>query len=277
MILFPNAKINLGLRIKEKRQDGYHSIETILIPVALCDVLEFIEEGKRQTTLTLTGIELDTEIEDNLVIKAWKIMNRKFKIPAVSIHLHKVIPIGAGLGGGSADAAFMLKGLNEHFKCGCGIDELKVLAGELGSDCPFFITNTSSLGTGRGEKLEAIDIPIINYEILLVKPDIHIPTKEAYSGIVPMIPPESLKTLIQTPVEEWCNTIINDFETVVFNKYPVIRSIKNKLLELGAVYASMTGSGSAVYGIFKPGDIPIGLKEFSDYFTFRGTLVNEIT
>ena len=273
MILFPNAKINLGLRVIKKRPDGFHDIETIFLPLKLCDILEFVDDGKKNTNLTVTGIGLDTGTDDNLVVRAWNIMNRKFNIPAVSIHLHKVIPVGAGLGGGSSDAAFMLKGLNERFNCGCAAAELRLLAAELGSDCPFFIDNLPAFATGRGEILESVRIYLDNYEILLIKPDIHVATREAYSGIVPAVPDTSLKTLILNPVPEWQQTIINDFEPVVFHNYPEIRSIKDKLLGSGAVYASMTGSGSAVFGIFATGKIPGELKESGTYFTFHGKMI----
>ncbi len=273
MLLFPNAKINLGLRILEKRFDGFHSIETVFLPLNLTEVLEFIEEGKNSTTLTVTGIALEGDNEENLVVKAWHIMNEKFKIPPLSIHLHKTIPVGAGLGGGSADAAFMLKGLNEYFKCGCTHMELKIIAAELGSDCAFFIDNAPMLGTGRGEVLESLDIALHGYEILLIKPDIHIATREAYSGIVPAIPEKPLKKLLKGPIKEWQETIINDFELSVFKKYPEIELLKNKLLNMGARYAAMSGSGSAVYGIFEA-EIPVeNFQDFKNCFVYKGRIL----
>jgi len=272
MLLFPNAKINLGLRVLEKRPDGFHNIETIFLPIQLYDILEFIEKRKGITTLNITGISLETENSDNLVMKAWQIMNKKFHIPSITIHLHKLIPIGAGLGGGSADAAFMLKGLNEYFNCGCNHDQLKNLAAELGSDCPFFIDNIPSLGTGRGEVLEPLAMSLEEYELFLVKPGIHVSTREAYSGTIPKMPERSLKLLIQNPINEWQQSVINDFELAVCLKHPEIQSIKSRLLELGAVYASMTGSGSAVYGVFKTGEIDNHQASFGDCFVCRGKL-----
>ncbi len=273
MLLFPNAKINLGLRILEKRSDGFHSIETVFLPLNLTDILEFIEEGKNSTTLTVTGIALDGDIEENLVVKVWHIMNEKFKIPPLSIHLHKTIPVGAGLGGGSANAAFMLKGLNEYFECGCTNVELKKFAAELGSDCAFFIDNSPMLGTGRGEVLEPFDIALHGYEILLIKPDIHVATRKAYSGIVPAIPKKPLKELIKKPINEWQETIINDFESLVFKKYPEIELLKNKLLNMGAEYAAMSGSGSTVYGIFEPGILAENFQDFKDCFVYKGRIL----
>ncbi len=272
MLLFPNAKINLGLRIIGKRTDGFHAIETVFLPLNLTDVLEFIEEGKNSTTMTVTGIVLEGDIEENLVVKAWHIMNEKFKIPPLSIHLHKTIPVGAGLGGGSADAAFMLKGLNEYFESGCSHAELKKYAAELGSDCAFFIDNRPALGSERGEVLELLEIDLHEYDILLIKPAIHVATREAYSGIIPQLPEKPLKELIKKPIKEWQETIINDFEESVFKRYPEIKILKNRLINMGALYASMSGSGSAVFGIFEPEVLPERFRDFTDCFVYRGKI-----
>lgn len=274
MLLFPNAKINFGLRILRKRSDGFHDLETIFLPVNLTDVLEFAEEGKNETLLTVTGIIPDGDTKENLVVKAWNIMHEKFNIPPVNIHLHKVIPIGAGLGGGSADAAFMLKGLNEYFCCGCSHEELKKHAAGLGSDCAFFVDNTPMLGTGRGELLEPLNVSLYEYEIMLIKPDIHIATREAYAEIVPVEPEISLKELIKNPVHTWQESVMNDFEPPVFKNHPAIKLIKDKLLDRGAVYASMSGSGSAVYGLFEPGYLgKEDFRDFNDCFLYKGSIL----
>lgn len=250
MILFPNAKINLGLRVIERRNDGFHNIETVFIPVDLCDVLEFNSSEMPRNTIKITGILPDNDPEDNLVIGAWKLMQEKYNIPHLSIHLHKAIPIGAGLGGGSSDAAFMLKGINDLFSCGCSNKELKEMAERLGSDCPFFIENITALGTGRGEKLQCIDSALNQYKILLVNPGINISSKEAFSGVKPGKQVQSLKDLLNNPITDWKNCIYNDFENSIFPKYPRIQEIKSAMYSSGAVYSSMTGSGSTVFGIY---------------------------
>ena len=250
MILFPNAKINLGLRVIERRNDGFHNIETVFVPVDLCDVLEFTGSEKPGNTIKITGIQPENDPEDNLVIGAWKLMREKYNVPHLNIHLHKAIPIGAGLGGGSSDAAFMLKGINDLFNCGCSNEELKDMAASLGSDCPFFVENNTALGTGRGEVLQFIDLSLDQYKILLVNPGIHISSKEAFGGVRPGKQVQSLKDLVKNPVTDWKNCIYNDFENSIFPKHPRIQEIKSVLYSSGAVYSSMTGSGSTVYGIY---------------------------
>lgn len=269
MIIFPNAKINLGLRIIEKRSDGYHSIETIFLPVDLCDLLEFVETNDNKSSLDITGIPVEGDPQDNLILKAWKILNIHHPIPPVHAHLHKIIPIGAGLGGGSADAAFMLKALNDYFSCGCKTEELELYASELGSDCTFFIKNVPTIGTGRGELLEPIEIKLSEYEVLLVNPGIHIGTREAYAGVTPAVPLTSLHELIALPIEAWQDTIINDFEASVFKSYPVIGLLKQKMIEAGAVYSAMSGSGSTVYGIFRKNEITLDSLSFDKCLVFR--------
>jgi len=275
MILFPNAKINLGLRVIERRIDGYHSIETAFIPIDLCDILEFIESSAASPSLEVTGIAVDGSPEENLIFKAWRIMHRTHSIPSVKAHLHKIIPIGAGLGGGSADAAFMLKGLNEYFSCGCSPDELEAYAGELGSDCAFFIRNRSAIGTGRGEILNPVQISLLKYEILLVNPGIHVSTREAYASISPKKPENSLKELLSLPVTQWQQVIHNDFEESVFAAHPLIARLKHRMINCGAVYASMSGSGSSVYGIFQEGALDQMLPDFEQFYHFRGKFYTE--
>jgi len=251
MLLFPNAKINLGLRVVEKRSDGFHNIETVFYPVNLCDILEFIAKKSGTANIEVTGLETGGNVADNLVIKAWQLMHDLYGIPSVRIHLHKVIPIGAGLGGGSSDAAFMLKGLNKEFSCGCNIAELKELALKIGSDCPFFIDNVPSFAAGRGELLKPLSVTLKDYGILLKKPDIHINTGWAYSKIKPDSGRISLEELIVKPIEQWQEFISNDFEKVVFQSFPVISALKKRFIEMGADFSSMSGSGSAVFGLFR--------------------------
>jgi 4-diphosphocytidyl-2-C-methyl-D-erythritol kinase len=271
MVLFPNAKINLGLRIVERRKDGFHNIETLFLPFGLTDILEFIEIDGNDPAIEISGIKVEGNAGDNLVIGAWRIMHSRFSIPAVRVHLHKIIPIGAGLGGGSADAAFMLKGLNDYFSCGCSEIDLENFASELGSDCAFFIRNKPSIGTGRGETLEAIQIPLSGYEIVLINPGIHIGTREAYSGVKPAKPVNLLKDLLNQPITLWQKSISNDFEKSVFERYPLISGLKQMLIDQGAIYASMSGSGSSVYGIFKTGESEkISISE--NFFIYKGNL-----
>lgn len=266
MIIFPNAKINLGLRVIDRRSDDFHNIETVFVPIDLCDVLEFVQSDNNKNSLTISGIIPDNVPEDNLVQKAWSLMNMKYGIPFIDIQLHKVIPIGAGLGGGSSDAAFMLKALNEFFNCACDNIELKKMAAVLGSDCPFFIENTSAIGTGRGEKLQSIDLPLNDYKLLLVNPGIHISSKEAYCGVTLNKKSTSLKELVNKPRNMWRDFIYNDFEDTIFLTYPKIKKIKLAMYEAGAVYASMTGSGSTVFGLFSKIEKSKAESLFSDYF-----------
>ncbi|MBN2486031.1 MAG: 4-(cytidine 5'-diphospho)-2-C-methyl-D-erythritol kinase [Bacteroidales bacterium] len=258
MVLFPNAKINLGLHITDKRPDGFHNIETCFFPIGISDVLEFVVSDSDKA-ITYSGIAIPGNPLENLCIKAWKLLNEKYSLPAVSIHLHKCIPIGAGLGGGSSDAAFMLKGLNNYFKLGLETGELEHYASQLGSDCAFFIRNTASYATGRGEVLTPINLSLNGYKFVLVKPETHISTPEAYSMVKPKVPDISLAESLHLPVEKWMGTIKNDFEEGLFGKYPQIAAIKESLLASGAVYAAMSGSGSSVFGIFK-NNIPENLR-----------------
>ncbi len=268
MVSFPNAKINIGLNILNKRDDGFHNLETIFYPINLCDVLEFVEVDGR-VDFSNSGLNIDCDIEDNLCVKAYRLLQKNYNLPNIKIHLHKVIPFGAGLGGGSSDASFVLKSLNEYFQLGISSDTLKEFSSQLGSDCAFFIDNKPSFAYDRGEKLQEIDLNLKGYHIVLVKPDIHISTQEAYAGINPKVPEVSLKELISQPIENWKNSIFNDFENHLFKAYPLIKKIKEDLYNMGAVYASMSGSGSSVYGIFKE---KVDAKIFKDYFVWQGML-----
>jgi len=252
MLLFPNAKINLGLNVVERRPDGYHNIETVFYPIGISDVLE-IEPSETCTdySFSASGIPLSGDPEENLIVKAYRLLRSQYQFPAIDISLCKQIPFGAGLGGGSADAAFMLKGLNELFELKITKRKLENLAAKLGADCPVFIKNKPVFATGIGNVFTPIKFSLRGYFLVLIKPDIHVSTPEAYSLVVPQKPEMSLLEIIQKPLSEWKTYMKNDFEQSVFAKHPAIENIKSKLYDMGAVYASMSGSGSSVFGIFE--------------------------
>jgi 4-diphosphocytidyl-2-C-methyl-D-erythritol kinase len=253
MIGFPRAKINIGLRIIRKRADGFHDIETLFYPVGLCDALEFVIPTGKVTSdeLTVTGMDIKTSHDKNLVIRAVRKLREKFPVPFLKIHLHKAIPSGAGLGGGSSDAACILKSINRCFDLSLSDDELRNYALELGSDCPFFINPEPSVARGRGEDLTVMKPVLEGYYAVLINPGIHISTREAYLNSKPGIPENSLEKLITDNPCEWVKTVNNDFEDYVFRLYPQIGEIKRSLYRSGALYASMSGSGSTLYGIFR--------------------------
>jgi 4-diphosphocytidyl-2-C-methyl-D-erythritol kinase len=257
MLSFPNAKINIGLNIVSKRADGYHDIETIFYPIGLCDALETIENKGIETNIEISGLELNIDGMQNICIKAYELLRKEFKLPSLEINLIKKIPSGAGLGGGSSDAAFTLKQINESFKLGLNTKQLQEYALKLGSDCAFFIENKPVFAHGRGEIFESINIDLSNYFIYLVKPDIFISTAEAYKAVNPAMPDKSLIDLIKQPIKNWKDLIFNDFEKNIFKLYPQLDKIKKALYNAGAIYASMSGSGSSIYGIFdrKPAEI----------------------
>lgn len=268
MINFPNAKINLGLHITAKRKDGYHDLETCMMPVPLYDALEMIPSKKM--VFESTGLSIPGDSKDNLILKAYHLLKKDFNdLPPIHIHLHKNIPMGAGLGGGSADAAFALTLMNQLFDLYLEDWFLEEYAAKLGSDCAFFIQNTPKIATGRGEILEHIDLDLKSKHVLLINPNIHIGTKEAYSGVTPKASPVVLKKVLSDR-QRWKNELVNDFEASIFPKYPEIADIKNKLYDMGAFYASMSGSGSTVFGLFdqKPGSQDWG----NGYFVFEGVL-----
>lgn len=271
MLTYPNAKINLGLNIVEKRPDGYHNLETVFYPIGLCDVLDVeLSEGCTDYSFSSSGIQIDGDPENNLIVKAFRLLQYEYGIPPIDITLIKQIPFGAGLGGGSADAAFMLKTLNEMFELKITPKKLEKLAGTLGADCPVFIKNKPVYATGIGNIFTPIKLSLKGYFLVLIKPDIHVSTPEAYSLVVPETPQISLLESIQKPVSEWKNLIKNDFEKSVFAKYPEIATIKNKLYEMGALYASMSGSGSSVFGIFEKE--PESVPNFENCFITGGLL-----
>ena len=256
MIVFPNCKINLGLQILDKREDGFHNLETIFYPVPLKDALEIIPfESKEQVIFNSSGNLINGETKDNLCLRAYYLLKKDFPdLPAVKIHLHKNIPMGAGLGGGSADAAFTLQLLNKLFTLNITTEKLHDYSLQLGSDCPFFIINAPCIGTGRGEVLQEIELDLSGYKIVLVNPSIHVNTGEAFSNLnlaPKSLSRNSLKNKIQQPIETWKYNVENDFELPVFKKYPVIKNIKEQLYHQGAAYAAMSGTGSTVFGFFK--------------------------
>ena len=244
MIVYPNAKINLGLNILRKREDGYHDISSLFYPVKECvDILEIVKSEKFE--FTKSGIEIPDG--QNICEKAWRLLDADFGIGNVKIHLHKQIAIGAGLGGGSADASFTLKVLDDLFDLNLSDTELEKYALKLGADCPFFIENKPKLVEGMGEKMTFVDLDLSEYNIRLINPGIHVSTKEAYNGVVPKISEQAVEQIIQLPIKEWKNKLKNDFEDSVFAKHPQLEKIKEDLYNNGAIYASMSGSGSVLY------------------------------
>ncbi|MDR1090569.1 MAG: 4-(cytidine 5'-diphospho)-2-C-methyl-D-erythritol kinase [Prevotella sp.] len=272
MICFPNAKINLGLNIVSRRNDGYHNLETIFYPIPVKDALEItVKKEQDADTFIEAGIRVDSSPESNLAMKALKLMRENYDFPFVEVYLLKKIPFGAGLGGGSADASFMLKLINKTFGSGATDEELASLAVRLGADCPFFIYNRPMFATGIGEIFEPVDFSLKGYSLVLIKPDIHVSTKDAFSLIKPTSPNISLKEIIKKPVQEWKGVMINDFEKSVFEKCLAIGSIKESLYRKGALYASMTGSGSSVFGIFDKYP-EIDDIEYEGCYIWKGTL-----
>lgn len=250
MICFPNAKINLGLNIVERRADGYHNIETVFYPIRLTDVLEIVPAQGEQSTLTTYGNRVDCPEEKNLVMKALRLMQQHFEIPEVDIYLYKHIPDGAGLGGGSSDAATTMLMLNEMFKLGVERDKLARLTATLGADCPFFIYNRPMMATGIGDVLAPIDLNLSGLWLYLVKPDVSVPTAVAYSRVTPKASTSPLADDLHRSVDQWSEVVKNDFEPSVFAAYPELQNIKQTIIDSGALYASMSGSGSSIFGIF---------------------------
>ena len=268
MICFPNAKINLGLNIVRKRADGYHDIETIFYPIPVKDALEITLADV--TSFTQSGIPIDAPAEKNLVMRALAKLKENHPLPELQVGLLKAIPFGAGLGGGSSDAAFMLKLVNDFCRLHIPEGELEGMASELGADCAFFIRNTPVFASGIGNVFEPVGLSLQGWHLCLVKPDVSVPTSSAYSMVKPQKPALSLKEIILRPVEEWSGLMVNDFEASVFPKYPIIQRIKELLYDEGAVYASMSGSGSSVFGLFKE---ETDLKtRFPDCFVWEGAL-----
>ena len=249
MILFPSAKINLGLRVTAKRTDGFHNIESIFYPVPLKDVIEFREASEFK--LTLYGKPVPGNISENLLVKTWKLLSRYYRIPPVEISLLKNIPVGGGLGGGSADAAFFMKGLNDFFQLNITDNKLMAFAAQLSSDCPFFVLNTPAFVTGRGEIVHSCNLNLSTLFLVLIIPPLHLSTGSLFQRVVPKISEISVKDIVSLPVNQWQKLLGNDFEKVVFRYYPVLAKAKKELISRGALYASITGTGSALYGLFE--------------------------
>jgi len=249
MIIYPIAKVNLGLQITEKRPDGFHNLETVFYPVPIQDALEVVLADDFK--INVTGIELEEDPEQNLVAKAYRLLREKHQLPPVHIHLHKNIPVGAGLGGGSADASYMLIMLNDLFDLQIPKEKILEYALQLGSDCPFFIRPRPVFATGRGEIMNDVPVNLSGYTLVVIKPPIHISTAEAYQHINPAKSRMSLKALVQFPVVRWQDNIRNQFEKHVFSAHPAVKEIKETLYKQGATFALMSGSGSAVFGLFR--------------------------
>ncbi len=251
MIKFPNAKINLGLNIVSRRPDGYHNIETVFYPIALTDIVEVVKAKGDESTLTTSGRDVNCPAEKNLVMKAYRSLEKEFKLPPVDIYLHKNIPDGAGLGGGSSDAASVLLILNEMFALNLTKEELATRAARIGADCAFFVYNTPMIATGIGDILSPIEVQLKGKTLLLVKPNVSVPTAEAYSRVTPAASEVELTDILSNPVNKWKDYLKNDFEPSVFAHHPSLALIKEKIYTLGAEYASMSGSGSSIFGIFE--------------------------
>lgn len=265
MLKFPDAKINLGLNIISKRPDGYHNLETVMIHVPSHDILEIVESTDGKDSLHCSGRPVGCPMEKNLVYKALLKMRERYAVPPVAIYLDKQTPDGAGLGGGSADAAYTLRLLNELFSLGATREEMAAMAASIGADCPFFIYDTPMLCTGTGTDLSPIDLTLPDgMWIVIVKPDVSVPTKEAYAGVTPRQPDAPLSEVLKLPVEQWQEYLKNDFEESVFKRYPVVADIKRRLIEAGALYASMSGSGSAVFGLFRKKPYLTDVKPFGE-------------
>ncbi|RQO30350.1 4-(cytidine 5'-diphospho)-2-C-methyl-D-erythritol kinase [Taibaiella sp. KBW10] len=253
MICFPNAKINIGLFVTEKRSDGYHNLETIFYPIPLKDALEIIPSA--QTDMITHGLNINGNPQDNLVWKAWALLQKDFpeKVPGITIHLLKKIPMGAGMGGGSSDGAHMLQLLNKAFALQLSVPQLMDYALQLGSDCPFFIHNQACFAKGRGEQLSPVSLDLKHYSLQIICPSLHIATAVAFSQLQPKAAAYDLSTIASLPIDQWKNHVFNDFEPAIFAAYPLLKNIKDTLYEQGAVYAAMSGTGSTLYGIFEKG------------------------
>lgn len=253
MLCFPNAKINLGLHVTEKRTDGFHNIESIFYPIGWNEALEIVENktSNLEFNLHLSGLPISGNTTDNLLWKAYQLIKTKVKVPNIDIYLHKTLPMGAGLGGGSADAAFFINLINDQFKLGLSKEIKLEIAKQLGSDCAFFIENIPVLATEKGDVFQKIKLDLSAFWIAVVFPNVHSNTKDAYSLVIPKKTKTSLLEIISQPISSWKTELKNDFEESIFSKYPIVKEIKTELYNSGAIYASMSGSGSAVFGLFE--------------------------
>ena len=257
-MLFPNAKINLGLQVIKKRHDGFHNIVSCIYPIGWCDVLEILKGS--ELNFTSSGLEIPGDPKDNLCLYAYHLLKEEFDIPPIHLHLHKAIPIGAGLGGGSSDAAFTLKGLQQLFDLPLADYELEQMAAKMGSDCPFFIGGHATIATGVGDQLEKFDLDLPSLQLLVVTPPIHVNTGEAYGLLTPRNVKSDLKQKLKEHPTQWSQQVVNDFEKPIFEKFPAISGVKEKMMAKGAIYSSLSGSGSSVFGIFEEN------QEFNSWF-----------
>lgn len=258
MIAFPPAKINLGLRVVRKRDDGFHDLQTIFLAIPLCDILELVPNTDNPSAsmplFSSSGLTVDGPPEQNICLRAYQLLKRDFPaLPAVRMHLHKVIPMGAGMGGGSSDGAHTLRLLNQLAGLGLPVEQLEAYALELGSDCPFFIQGKPCYAEGRGERMVPVQIDLRGYTLVLINPGIHVSTAAAFRGIQPRQPERSLLDIVKEPVSSWKGAMINDFEETIFPLYPAIAELRNMLYDAGAAFAAMSGSGSTVFGLFRNG------------------------
>ena len=271
MILYPPAKINLGLNILRKRVDGYHDIDTCMVKIPFTDILEVTKSDSFE--FLQTGIKISGAGGTNLCEKAYQLLQNEFEIGPVCIHLRKQIPVGAGLGGGSADATYTLLALNQLFQLQLPLDKLKQLASELGSDCPFFVEGLPQIAQGRGEILSKVELDIFNVFLVLLNPGIHVGTKEAYDGASVSEDVIAIEEIVQKPIEQWKELLKNDFETSVFKRHPEIELLKEALYQSGAIYAAMSGSGSSVFGLFTNEDAVMNFN--SIHLIYKGRFKNQ--
>lgn len=253
MLEFCPCKINLGLNVVEKRPDGFHNLETVFYPILWQDSLEIIENTDNQDfEIQISGLKIDGNVQDNIIYKAFQFIRQHHQVPNIKVHLHKSIPMGAGLGGGSSNAAVFINLIDKKFNLGLSLAEKTDIAGGLGSDCAFFIEQKPVFATGKGDVFEPVQINLLKYYILLVYPGIHSNTKTAYAGVTPQRPKQNIKSILEkTPIHEWKSLLVNDFEASVCKAFPEIEKVKQQLYNNGAIYACMSGSGSTVFGIFK--------------------------
>ncbi|MGL4956353.1 MAG: 4-(cytidine 5'-diphospho)-2-C-methyl-D-erythritol kinase [Bacteroidales bacterium] len=273
MLYFSNAKINLGLHITEKRSDGFHNLETVFLPILLADLLE-LQSAPEQEDICLhaTGINVNVPLEQHLCVRAFRLLQKDFALSSVNVFLHKLLPYGAGLGGGSSNAAFMLRALNELFSLQLSKEQLCQYAAQLGSDCAFFVHNTPMLAKGRGEILKNVTLDLRKWHIFIVKPTLCINTAQAYASITPKLPKVALEKVIQQDVKEWKEHLVNDFEVPIFAQHPQLARIKQELYRAGASYAAMSGSGSALFGFFAEQNKQLS-KRFTDCQTYWTNVV----
>ncbi|MEN9987537.1 MAG: hypothetical protein RLZZ585_576 [Bacteroidota bacterium] len=270
MILYPPAKINLGLNILRKRNDGYHDIDTCMVEIPFTDIIEVTKADSFE--FLQTGIKISGLGGSNLCEKAYQLLQNEFQIGPVRIHLRKQIPVGAGLGGGSADATFTLLALNELFQLQLSTEKLKQLASEIGSDCPFFVDGLPQIAQGRGEILSTVELDLSDVYLVLLNPGIHVGTKEAYDGVSVSEDVRSIEEIVQKPMDQWRELLKNDFETSVFQRYPEIQALKESLYHTGAIYAAMSGSGSSVFGLFTNEDAAMNFNSL--HLIYKGRFKN---